>query len=103
MIENDEVVESLIDLYSSSYLMLKANNDDVTAYRNRFILPYIIENVDVNAALTQRDASSMKILDEVVFQNHLAYNQISLFSTQESYKRTIERLREVLALVKEEL
>lgn len=104
LIDNQKVVKGLLDLYTNSYGSLKLNNDDVTIYRNNFLVPYVIENIDMNAALYREESGGVElVVTDQKFTNHLLYNQISLLSTQGAYERSITHVQQLLELVKTEL
>lgn len=107
LIDNDEIVRKLIDLYTTYYNLVDQNNDDVTRYRDNFLLPFMVKNLNF-AMVSNRGPVQNPLLntDPVVFKemtNHVIYNQLSLTSTVVAYQRAIDHARETLALVEEEL
>lgn len=107
LIDNDEIVRKLIDLYTGYYNLVDQNNDDVTRYRDNFLLPFMVQNLNFRASTRQGAAQSPLLNDKPAvysqLNNHVIYNQRSLSSTVVAYHRAIDRMKEALALVEEEL
>ncbi len=107
LINSDEIVRKLINLYTGTYDLVGQNNDDVTRYRNNFLLPFMVENLNF-AAATQQEPVDKQVLNDapavlVEMTNHMIYNQISIGSTVTAYGYAIEEAEEALTLVKQEL
>lgn len=102
LIENDSIVSSIMDLYRNHYEGLRDNNNDVTKYRDNFLLPYTTENVSFQKAFNPRLGPAIPDnLDQLY--NHLIYENITLSSTVESYQRNIKHVRQLKALLSREL
>lgn len=107
LIDNDEIVKKLIELYTSYYDLINQNNADVSLYRNNFLLPFLVSNL--NFAAASRGSEGVNPLlhsDPAVFtqlSNHVIYNQRSLSSTVVAYNLAIGQARETLELVEKEL
>lgn len=100
LIKDQRIVKSLMDLYTNSYGSLTLNNEDVTTYRNNFLLPYVVEHFDMNGSIYRGDMNGIdKLLYDRNFTNHLLYNQISLSSTLGAYEQSITKVDELLKLV----
>jgi type II secretory pathway pseudopilin PulG len=104
LIKNQEIVAKIVSLYANAYARLSVNNDDVTEFRNNILLPYIIKSADVNGAVNRQDFSLMlEVLSDREFHNHLAYNQIRLFSAQGAYQQVIRKVEDLIKLLEQEL
>jgi len=100
LIEQDSLVNQIVNLYHKQYEALRENNEDVTKYRDNFLLPYTVRNISFRRSFTptvDRFTFTAEQLDELY--NHLVYESITLESTVESYQATkskVEQLRESL-------
>lgn len=107
LIDNDDIVRNLIDLYTRYYDLVDQNNDDVTRYRDNFLLPFMVTNLNFAVAASQGPVANplLNARPAVYSQmaNHVIYNQRSLSSTMVAYQRAIDHVRETLALVEQEL
>lgn len=102
LIDNDSIVSSIMDLYRNHYEGLRDNNNDVTKYRDNFLLPYTTKNVSFRKAFNPRLGSAAPDnLDQLY--NHLIYENITLNSTVESYQRNINYVQRLKALLAREL
>lgn len=107
LIDNDEIVRKLIDLYTGYYNLIEQNNDDVTRYRDNFLLPFMVKNLNFMMASSRAPVKNPLLntdpatLSELT--NHVVYNQFSLSSTVVSYQRAIDHAQETLLLVEKEL
>lgn len=107
LIDNDEIVKKLIELYTSYYDLINQNNADVSLYRNNFLLPFLVNNLNFTAAARSSGMENPLLHnDPAVFTqlgNHVYYNQRSLSSTVVAYNQAIDHARETLVLVEKEL
>ncbi len=107
LLENEDIVRNLIQLYTRYYDLVKQNNDDVTNYRNSFLLPFMVDNLNFAAAPRKGPVANLllvgdrKVIDQL--QNHIIYNQQSLSSTIVAYTEAINHLQETLGMVASEL
>ncbi|TXF87656.1 hypothetical protein FUA23_17750 [Neolewinella aurantiaca] len=106
LIRNDDIVRNLTELYTRSYSLVEHNNDDVTRYRDNFLLPFIVQNFNF-AAYNQQSPDILPNLTDLTVKraamNHVVYNQFSISSTIDAYTEAIEQARSTLALVQKEL
>lgn len=107
LIDNDEIVRRLIELHTGYYDLIEQNNNDVTRYRDNFLLPFMVKNLNFGMAYSSNEVKRPLLHDDpevlVEMTNHVIYNQISLGSTVATYYQTISYVEETLALVKKEL
>jgi len=107
LIDNDNIVRQLIDLYTGDYDMLDQNNDDVTRYRDNFLLPFMVSNLNFSTVVSRGPVKNPLLNTDpatlIEMNNHIIYNQISLSSTVTAYKRAIKQVQETLVLVEQEL
>lgn len=107
LIDNDEIIRKLIELYTSYYDLIDQNNADVSRYRNNFLLPFLVSNLNFAAAARGSEMENPLLHnDPAVFtqlSNHVYYNQRSLGSTMVAYNQAIDHARETLVLVEKEL
>ncbi|SER07820.1 DUF6090 family protein [Neolewinella agarilytica] len=96
LIEQDSLVNQIVKLYHNQYEALRENNEDVTKYRDNFLLPYTIRNISFRQSFNPTGSPvtfTAKQLDELY--NHLVYETITLQSTVESYRLTMEKVKEL--------
>lgn len=102
-IRNDSIVSGLTNLYDNNYSSIHHNNDDVSGFRNDFLLPLVIDNFNFRGLL-----DSSYLPDRVSSQrltplfNHLVYEIMTLQSTVNMYGDVIEDVERLLALVERE-
>lgn len=104
LIENDSIVNALMNLYRGSYKGLEDNNNDITKFRDNFLLPYIMENVNFRQVFTPRiTAAPPEVRNSDELYNQLIYEQISMSSTVQSHQRNIKSVRALRAMIEREL
>ncbi|MEM6770539.1 MAG: DUF6090 family protein [Bacteroidota bacterium] len=102
LIRNDSIVSSVMDLYRRHYQALQDNNNDVTKYRDNYLLAYTTENVNFRKAFNPTLGSpTPDNLDQLY--NHLVYENITLQSTVNAYKRSIKYAEQLKRLIDREL
>jgi len=104
LIRQDSLVDRIVTLYRNQYDGLRENNEDVTKYRDNFLLPFVVENVSFRQAFAPKgEMKSFTQAQVGELFNHLVYERISLTSTVESYERTIGEVERLRADVKDAL
>lgn len=104
LIRNDTLRIGLIRLYSSGYASLDHNNDDVSAFRDQFLLPYAINHLDFRTAFNPAAITSLPPLaDRQALFNMAAYLNVSVNSTVEAYQRTEKQVGSLLEIIEREL
>lgn len=104
LIENDTIVNALMNLYRGSYKGLEDNNNDITKFRDNFLLPYTMKNVSFRQAFNPSIyAAPPEIKNKEELYSQLIYEQISMHSTVESHQRNIEAVRALRAMIQREL
>lgn len=101
LIEQDSLVNQIVSLYHNQYEALRENNEDVTKFRDNFLLPFTINNVSFQQAFKPDVGGapfSEAQLDELY--NHLVYETITLNSTVESYQVTLHRVKRLRGAIK---
>ncbi|MTB49422.1 DUF6090 family protein [Lewinella sp. W8] len=99
-IRNDSIVSGLTDLYNNSYESIHHNNDDVSGFRDNFLLPLVIENFDFRSVVDPEyrpEASSVKPVGALY--NHLVYETMTLQSTVNMYREVIAEVEALLTMV----
>lgn len=105
LIDNDSIVSGLIQLYGNSYEFIRHDNDDVSNFRDNFLLPFAIDNINFREALNP----SGKEKDFLIFQdaeqlmNQAIYLRISITSTVATYAQVMTQVEELLAQVERKL
>jgi hypothetical protein len=102
-IRNDSIVGGLTNLYNNGYSSIHHNNDDVSGFRDDFLLPLIIDNFDFRSVVDRDfrpDNSTAPPLTSLF--NHLVYETITLQSTVEMYTKVINQVEALLDLVRRE-
>ncbi len=105
LIDRPEITTRLLDLYDNQYESVNLNNQDVTDFRNAFLLPYLVNELDFNFAVGRPgDIEKLgRALASPVLTNQLIYFSISLQSTVLTYERTLTGVEETLRLVRAEV
>lgn len=104
LIHNDSLVNELLYLYRGAYGILNENNDDLTKYRDNFLLPYVIKNISFRQAFNPSVAAGPpKVNNKEELYNHLIYESISMSSTVESYNYNKGRVTELMDMIGREL
>lgn len=104
LIDNDTLVNGLMTLYRGLYRGLEDNNNDVTKFRDNFLLPYVINSIDFRQAFNPGVyAAPPEIRDKEKLYNQLIYEQISMQSTVQSYQRNIRAVQALRAMIEREL
>jgi hypothetical protein len=101
LIEQDSLVNQIVNLYHNQYEALRENNEDVTKFRDNFLLPFTVKNVNFQRAF-QPDARDVPFsaTQRDQLYNHLVYETITLNSTVESYQVTLQRVKRLRAALK---
>lgn len=101
LIREDSLVNQLIQLYSKDYESLRHNNDDISHFRDNFLLPYAVDNLNFRDAFGKPTSSEVE--DVVILFNQAAYCSISLQSTVDAYQKCEERVEKLLDMLEGEL
>jgi hypothetical protein len=104
LIENQAIVAGLIGLYSGNYENVALNNEDINNYRDNFLLPYLLNELDFNGSIYQGKTETLaNILTDHRFANHLIYEESSIGSAIYVYKKTIAAVEELIRVIEGEL
>jgi len=105
LITNDSIVSELIELYGNSYEFIRHDNDDVSKFRDNFLLPFVIQHLNFSEALKPPGQDRVPIIftDGQQLVNQLIYLRVSLSSTVASYAQATTKVEELLAQVERKL
>ncbi|MEM1218518.1 MAG: DUF6090 family protein [Bacteroidota bacterium] len=103
LIEDKTILEALVSLYQLNYGDLALNNNDMASFRERYILPFILENFDLQKSMggTLSTQDFQPIMESRSFINLLTYVQISGSSSLQAYEKAIEQAQTLLELLSE--
>ena len=103
LIEEKQILENLVGLYQIQYGSLALNNGDLASFRERYILPFILDNFNMQKSMTSTlDAVDFRpILESRAFVNLLTYMQISGSSSLQAYEEAVEQVQTLLKLLSE--
>lgn len=104
LIENQAIVSGLIELYSGNYENVALNNEDISSYRDNFLLPYLLGKLDFMESMYQGETETLvNLLTDPRFSNHLIYEESSIGSSLYTYRKTIAAVEELIGVIEEEL
>jgi len=103
LIEEKQILENLVGLYQIQYGSVALNNRDLASFRERYILPFILENFNMQKSMTStaEAVDFGPILESRSFVNLLTYMQISGSSSLQAYEEALGKTQTLLELLSE--
>lgn len=105
LITNDSIVSESIELYGNSYDFIHHNNDDISKFRDNFLLPFSLQNLNFSEALKPpgADRELVTFTDVKGLLNQAIYLRISLSSAVATYAEVSTQAEALLEQVEREL
>lgn len=105
LITNDSIVSESIKLYGNSYDFIHHNNDDISKFRDNFLLPFSLQNLNFSEALKPPggDRELVSFTDVQRLMNQAIYLRISLSSAVATYAEVSTQAEALLEQVEREL
>ncbi len=103
LIKEKQILENLVGLYQMQYGNVALNNGDLASFRERYILPFILENFNMQKSMTGKlEAIDFRpVLESRSFVNLLTYIQISGSSSLQAYEEALGKTQTLLELLSE--
>ncbi|MFK8164110.1 MAG: DUF6090 family protein [Lewinella sp.] len=105
LISNDSIVSEAIGLYGNSYEFIHHNNDDISKFRDNFLLPYAIQHLNFSEALKPPGTDRVPVVfdDAQRLMNQSIYLRISLSSAVATYAEVMTQVEALLDQVERSL
>ncbi|WP_020570835.1 DUF6090 family protein [Neolewinella persica] len=105
LITNNSIVSELIGVYGNGYDFIQDNNDDVSKFRDNFLLPFAIQHLNFREALqpSAPDRNLIISADEQQLMNQAIYLRASLTSTVSKYAEVMTQVEALVDMVEREL